>query len=82
MSFFQCFVKVDKTVAFHTTDLAATVKDLKMFAFDRFGIDVNEQLCKYIGRTLKDDDVLKDKIMQDGTVYIYFNLHTTYLSTY
>ena len=77
MSFYQCFVKVDKTtVVFSTVELNPTVNELKTFIWDRLGIKPEKQICKYGGKIVKNDVVLKDKIMQDGTVYVYLNTHS------
>ena len=67
---FQCFVKVDKIVAYNTDDQSSTVYDLKTFVWDRFGIHPSNQTCKYLGRSLTDETVLKDRVQYDATVYI------------
>jgi hypothetical protein len=70
MSFFQCFVKFDKTIAYNTHDLGSTVGDLKNFVWDRFDIHPSKQILKYACKSLKDEMVLKDIIQQDGNVNV------------
>ena len=71
MSFFQCFVKVDKTIAYMPDEQTSTVSDLKTFVWDRFGINPSRQTLRYSGKTLTDDTILKDRVQQDGMIYVF-----------
>ena len=71
MYFFQCFVRVDKTIVYSTDNQESTVSDLKIFVYDKFGIDPSKQVLKYLGKTLKDNTILKNSVKQDSTIHIY-----------